>query len=139
MKKILLAIAIIGLGTTAFAQTTPAPAAAPVKKADEVLKFKEVRYNFGKIKQGVPVTHDFGFTNAGSTALIIENATASCGCTTPTWPQKPISSGAAEKVTAGFNAANAGAFEKTIFVKVKGYDLPLEIKIAGEVEAKKTN
>jgi hypothetical protein len=107
-----------------------------------VLKFKEVKYNFGKIQQGKPVTHDFGFTNAGESALIIENATASCGCTTPSWPQKPISKGASDKVTAGFNAANAGAFEKTVFVKVKGYDLPLELKISGEVvaaEAKKTN
>ena len=32
-----------------------------------------------------------------------------------------------------FNAANAGTFEKTVFVKVKGYDAPLELKIAGEV------
>jgi len=127
MKKILLAIAVFGVSTAALAQ---APA---VKKADEVVKFKEVKFNFGKIQQGKPVTHDFGFVNAGETPLIIETATASCGCTTPTWPQKPVAKGATDKVTAGFNAANAGAFEKTVFVKVKGYDAPLELKIAGEV------
>jgi Protein of unknown function (DUF1573) len=139
MKKILLAIAIIGMSTAASAQAT---ATATAKKADEALKFSEVKYDFGKIPQGKPVTHDFPFKNIGEAALIIENATASCGCTTPTWPQKPIAKGGSDKVTAGFNAANAGTFEKTVFVKVKGYDLPVELKISGEVvaaEAKKTN
>ena len=103
MKKILLAIAVFGVSTAALAQ-------APAPKADEVAKFKEVKYNFGKIQQGKPVTHDFGFVNAGDAPLIIENATASCGCTTPTWPQKPVAKGASDKVTAGFNAANAGVF-----------------------------
>jgi hypothetical protein len=139
MKKILLAIAVFGISSAAFAQ---APAPATAKKADEAVKFAELKYNFGKIQQGKPVTHDFPFTNIGEGALIIETATASCGCTTPTWPQKPIAKGGSDKVTAGFNAANAGTFEKTVFVKVKGYDLPVELKISGEVvaaEAKKTN
>ena len=42
-----------------------------------VLKsFKETKYNFGKIKQGQPVTHDFVFTNISGTVVIIENAQA---------------------------------------------------------------
>jgi hypothetical protein len=38
-----------------------------------------------------------------------------------------------DKVKAGFNAAAPGPFEKTVFVKVKGVDAPLELKISGEV------
>jgi hypothetical protein len=41
--------------------------------------------------------------------------------------------GKSDKVKAGFNAAAPGVFEKGIFVKVKGYDYPVEIKITGEV------
>lgn len=126
MKKLFLALFIFGISSAVFAQSD-------VKKADEVVKFKEMKHDFGKIKQGVPVTFDFVFTNVGETPVIIENASASCGCTTPTWPQQPIMKGKSDKIKAGFNAASPGVFEKGIFVKVKGYDYPIEIKITGEV------
>jgi hypothetical protein len=128
MKQILMFIAMLGIGFAAGAQTS-------AKKAEELIKFKEIKYNFGKIKQGAPVTHDFEFTNIGGTPLTIENATASCGCTTPTWPQQPIMAGKNDKIKAGYNAAAPGVFEKSIYVKVKGVDYPVEIKIAGEVVA----
>ena len=128
MKKILLSFLVVALVVPAFAQN-----AAPVKKIEDYIKFKETKYNFGKIKQGVPVTHDFPFTNVGSDVLIIENATASCGCTTPQWPKAPISKGKSDKIVAGFNAAAAGPFSKEIYVKVKGVDYPMPIYITGEV------
>jgi len=117
---------VFGIGITAFSQNA-------IKKAEDVVKFKEIRYNFGKIKQGVPVTHDFEFTNIGAEPVIIETASASCGCTTPTWPQQPVMKTKADKIKAGFNAAAPGPFEKTVFVKIKGVDVPFELKIAGEV------
>jgi Protein of unknown function (DUF1573) len=126
MKKLFLALFILGSSSAIFAQSD-------VKKADEVVKFKEMKHDFGKIKQGVPVTFDFVFTNVGETPVIIENASASCGCTTPTWPPQPIMKGKSDVIKAGFNAASPGVFEKGIFVKVKGYDYPIEIKITGEV------
>jgi hypothetical protein len=126
MKKLLLAITVLGFSSVLFAQNA-------VKKAEDVIKFKEMKYNFGKIKQGVPVTHDFEFTNVSESPAVIENATASCGCTTPQWPQQPVMKGKTDKIKAGFNAAAPGVFEKGIFVKVKGIDYPVEIKISGEV------
>ena len=79
MKKILLSLLVLTIATVGFSQT-----------AEKVIKFTETKHNFGKIKQGVPVTYDFNFTNLSTQPLVIENATASCGCTTPTWPQKPV-------------------------------------------------
>ncbi len=102
-------------------------------KAEDVIKFSELRHNFGKIKQGVPVTHDFQFSNIGKAPLIIETASASCGCTTPTWPKQPVMNSKTDILKAGFNAAAPGPFEKTIFVKIKGIDAPYELKISGEV------
>lgn len=128
MKKLMLSLVVSVIALTGFAQTG-------AKKAEDVVKFKEVRHNFGKIKQGVPVTHDFEFLNVGNEPVIIETATASCGCTTPTWPQQPVMKTKADKIKAGFNAAAPGAFEKTVFVKIKGIDVPYELKIAGEVLA----
>ena len=134
MKKIaLLSVFSLLLSVFAFAQTAPATPATPTKKADELVKFAETRHDFGKIKQGVPVTYDFAFKNVGSAPVVIESATASCGCTTPVKPEKPVAKGKSDVVKAGFNAAAAGPFEKTIFVKVAGADQPLELKIAGQV------
>jgi Protein of unknown function (DUF1573) len=127
MKKIMLAITAVFVSATLFAQN------ATQKKAEDVVKFKELTYNFGKIKQGVPVTHDFGFSNTTDKPVIIESATPSCGCTTPVFPQAPIASGKADKITAGFNAAAIGPFNKTITVKIAGINAPLEIRITGEV------
>jgi Protein of unknown function (DUF1573) len=124
MKKIAFTFFAVVLSATIFAQT---------KKADELAKFPEAKFSFGKIKQGVPVNHVFEFTNVSDQPIVIESATASCGCTTPTWPQQPTAKGKSNKVTAGFNAAAPGPFEKTIYVKIAGADQPLELRISGEV------
>jgi hypothetical protein len=128
MKRILLTFIVAILVAPAFAQTT-----AQSKKAEEFIKFKETKFNFGKIKQGTPVTHDFEFTNITGAPVIIETATASCGCTTPVWPKTPVAKGSTDKITAGFNAAAAGPFSKEIYVRVKGADVPFAITITGEV------
>jgi len=127
MKKLFLFASAIVLSTTMFAQQ------AAQKKAEDAVKFKELAYDFGKIKQGVPVTHDFAFTNVSEAPVIIESATPSCGCTTPVKPEGAIPKGKDNKITAGFNAAAAGPFNKSITVKVAGIDMPLQLKITGEV------
>ena len=121
-----MALAAILVSTTIFAQAT-------VVKQEDPIKFKEMSYNFGKIKQGTPVTHEFVFQNVSSKPVIIESATASCGCTTPVKPEPPIAQGKSDKIVAGFNAAAAGAFTKSIYVKVAGSGTPIELKITGEV------
>ena len=126
MKKVIFTLFVLATGFTGFAQNG-------AKKSEDLVKFTEVRHNFGKIKQGVPVTHNFQFANIGNEPVIIETASASCGCTTPTWPQQPVMKAKTDKITAGFNAAAPGPFEKTVFVKIKGVDVPLELKISGEV------
>ena len=56
--------------------------------------FKEISYNFGTIQESKgPVTHKFEFTNTGNKPLIITYAAASCGCTKPEYPTKPIKPG----------------------------------------------
>lgn len=136
MKRILIAFCALALATSGMSQNKPAAqptSSSQSKKADELVKFTELKHDFGKIKQGVPVTYDFAFQNVGNQPAVIETATASCGCTTPTWPKTPVTKSKTDKVSAGFNAASPGPFEKTITVKVAGYDMPLELRITGEV------
>jgi hypothetical protein len=124
MKKLFLAASVLLLSAGVFAQA---------KKAEDVVKFKELAYDFGKIKQGAPVSHEFPFTNISTSPVIIESAVPSCGCTTPVKPEGAIAKGKDDKITAGFNAANVGPFNKTITIKVAGVDLPVQLRITGEV------
>jgi hypothetical protein len=130
MKSFVLALAAMVVSMGIYAQTTPA---AQVKKADSYIKFKDVVHDFGKIKQSTPVTYEFVFSNVTDKPVVIESATASCGCTTPEKPLTPVAKGKEDKIKAGFNAAAPGPFNKTIYVKVAGVDQPLELKITGEV------
>jgi len=137
MKRLALVFAALTFSAAMMAQapssTGNAQTAATVKKATDYIKFKTMVYDFGKIKQGVPVTCEFGFTNISDKPLVIESATASCGCTTPIKPEAPIGAGKSDKITAGYNAGNLGTFTKSIYVKLAGIDAPVEIKITGNV------
>jgi hypothetical protein len=99
------------------------------------VKFKVTTFSFGKIKQGVPVTTEFSFTNTGSKPLIIENAEAGCGCTTPDYPKEPIMKGKSGKIKVTYNAASTGQFTKNVNVKFAGAQLPVTLLIQGEVVA----
>ena len=127
MKRLVLAFAALIITAGAFAQV------AVEKKTENYVKFKELKHDFGKIKQGVPVEFEFAFVNASEKPVVIETAMASCGCTTPTWPQVPVGKGKEDKIKAGFNAQATGPFNKSITVKIAGYDQPVILNITGEV------
>ncbi|HEY0058176.1 MAG TPA: DUF1573 domain-containing protein [Flavisolibacter sp.] len=123
MKKLLLFASLFG----ALAVN------AQDKKAEEVVKVNSETHDFGKIKQGVPVTTDFVLNNISGQPLIIENVTAGCGCTTPEWSKEPVLAGGSTKVKVGFNAAALGTINKEVYIKIAGVSLPKVIKITGEV------
>lgn len=99
--------------------------------------FPVSKFSFGKIKQNVPATHTFIFKNDTKKPIIIETATAECGCTTPTYPKEPIMPGKENKIIVTYNAANAGSFTKKVHVKFAGVDTPVDLTIEGEVVAAK--
>lgn len=123
MKKILFLAASFVAGFTAMAQ----------QKADEVIKLNTEKYDFGKIKQGVPVTTFFTITNISNKPVIIENAYAGCGCTTPEYSKEPIAPNGTTKLKVGYNAAAMNHFDKTVSIKVAGFTEPKVIMITGEV------
>jgi hypothetical protein len=97
------------------------------------LKFKEETREFGKIPQGKPVTHEFVFTNTGSAPVVISNATATCGCTTPEWSKEPIMPGKTGIVKATFNAAVQGQFNKPVTVYTNAETPTVTVYLKGEV------
>jgi hypothetical protein len=123
MKKILLMAAAFIMTLTAMAQ----------QKADEVMTINTEKFDFGKIKQGVPVTTYFEIKNTSSKPLVIENAWGSCGCTTPQVPKEPIMPNTSTKIKVEYNAAALGSFNKDVYIKLAGIEEPKNVKISGEV------
>lgn len=123
MKKFFLMAAAFMVTASAMAQ----------QKADDVIKVNSEKHDFGKIKQGVPVTTFFEVKNTSDKPVVIENAWGSCGCTTPEVPKEPIMPQATTKVKVQYNAAALGAFNKDVYIKLAGINEPKNVKISGEV------
>lgn len=124
MKKFLLAITLLFGAFVINAQDL---------KPDAVIKVNRERHDFGKIKQGVPVTTYFEITNISDKPVILESVTASCGCTTPEYSKEPLMAGATTKIKVGYNAAAPAHFEKDVFIKIAGVSDMKIVKISGDV------
>jgi hypothetical protein len=134
MKRILTVLALIAISVATQAQGNQAVNKAsmetPVHK--ESLFLKETSYDFGKIPQNRPVTHEFEVVNTSSDSLKLENVQASCGCTTPIWKKDPVAPGASTTITVGYNAAAEGNFEKTVSIYYNGGQMKI-LNIKGNV------
>lgn len=130
--------------STKVAEIKPATPVAVDEKAEQAapvatkppIEFTEAKHSFGKIPQGTPVTYYFSFKNSSSTPVVIESATAQCGCTTPEYPKGAVTKNSSEKIKVTFNAASMGNFTKQVTVKVAKYSEPIYLTIDGEVVAK---
>ncbi|MDE3248603.1 MAG: DUF1573 domain-containing protein [Bacteroidota bacterium] len=116
MKNLLTLLATAVIVNLAIAQGTPAAA----KVNPDLLVLKETSFDFSKIQQGRPVTHDFLIANSSTDTLKIEDVRASCGCTTPVWKREPVAPNSNTKITVGYNAYNEGPFEKTVTITYNG-------------------
>lgn len=120
MKKIFLLAALFAC-TASFTQSP------------SDINFKAVTHSFGKIKQNVPVSFVFAFTNHSSKPAVIEFANAECGCTTPEYSKNPILKGQSSTIKVTYNAAAPGSFKKNVNVKFVNMQLPITLTIDGEV------
>jgi hypothetical protein len=120
MKRFLL-LSSLFLAIASFGQSVPD------------ISFTTATHNFGKIKQNVPVTFLFTFTNNASKPAVIEFANAECGCTTPEYSKDPILKGKTSNIKVTYNAATAGSFKKNVNIKFASATLPITLTIEGEV------
>ena len=140
MKKISLTLFSLAIALSAFSQelALKTPAANVLTPGGASFKWSATEFDFGKIKVGVPATHEFTFTNSGDSPLIISTVQASCGCTVTAYSKEPIEPGASGFVTATYNAAKVGQFNKTVTVNSNTEQGLVQLTIKGEVVAKET-
>ena len=143
MKKLFLILLAAGAlsacnNTDKSSESTATDTATTAKADPAIIKFNEESYDFGKIKEGEKVMHVFKFYNGSMQPLIITNAVASCGCTTPTWPKTPVLPGKEGEISVTFNSAGKqGLQDKQITVTANTDPAQSVVHLIGEVLAKK--
>lgn len=123
MKKLLVLAAAFVFTLSVSAQTKP----------EDMIKVNTDNHDFGKVKQGIPVTYYFEIKNISDKPVVVENTWASCGCTTPEKIVEPILPGATAKLKVDYNSAAVGPINKDVFIKLAGVDQAKSVKITGEV------
>jgi hypothetical protein len=134
MKKSILILGIAVCSVSVFTNLSAGPI-NPVVNAWSNAAFSWVQtvFDFGSIRQNVPVTHTFNFTNNGNEPLIISTVQASCGCTVTDYSKDPILPGGSGYVKATYNAAKTGVFNKTVTVNANTDGEAVTLTIKGTV------
>lgn len=126
-KTVLIALALISLAACKEMDKKGAPVEKMSK--EEIEKAATDTTNFttltwidsttqplGKLKQGKEIEITWRFKNTGDKNLIIENVTASCGCTIPEKPEQPFAPGQEGVIKAKFNGSGSGSITKQVHV-----------------------
>lgn len=120
---------IEALDTTSEATSTGAAAG--------VIEYAETVYDFGTVKEGDIVEHVFTFKNTGKEPVILNQVSASCGCTTPDYTKTPILPGATGEIKVSFNSAGqAGVQQKIVTVSSNSENGVTTVQLKGTVEKK---
>ncbi len=99
------------------------------------ISLSEKRFDFGKIKQGEIVKHDFRITNTGDDLLIINYIRASCGCTAAKPAKTDLKPNESTMLHVEFNSAHKiGKQIKRVYILTNDKKNPqTTILITGEV------
>ncbi len=111
-----------------------------IRKANEDkltdIEFETKSFDFGTVKVQSENAHYFVFKNTGKKPLVIESVQASCGCTTPMKPEKPIMPNQKDSIKVQFvpYQGMSGAVEKTVTIKANTFIPVNQVFIRANVE-----
>jgi hypothetical protein len=105
------AIAVIVLAAAFLYADTVAGAGQPR------IKFKEMLWDFGQVKQGELLSHEFVFSNEGDATLVIQKVSTTCGCTAALLSADKIPPGKEGKIEVKFDTRGyGGQVSKLLYV-----------------------
>ncbi|MCF8283578.1 MAG: DUF1573 domain-containing protein [Sphingobacteriales bacterium] len=141
MKKVLVIISVLTFVACGNKDSKQVSMEVPLTADGKVdttklpkFEFTQDAYDFGSIKQGEKISYAFIFKNTGSTPLIISSASASCGCTVPSYPEDPIQPGAESKIDVVFDSnGKMGMQTKTITLVANTIPNTKVLYLRGEV------
>lgn len=97
------------------------------------MTFEKKVHDFGDINKGTPVTYEFVFTNTGRQPIFLSKPRSSCGCTVPTYSEKPVMPGQKSSIVIKFDAAKEGSFSKQVTILSNAENSPVILIIKGTV------
>jgi hypothetical protein len=136
MKIIKISMLVLALSLMSFSAIAPVKSLVSETKITETastIVWKAETIDVGEIPQGTPKAIVYEFKNTGKTAVVITQVQGSCGCTATDYTKEPILPGKSAKVTATYNAANKGAFTKTVTVTTSAETAPKILTLKGTV------
>lgn len=109
--------------------------------------FSEEKYDFGTIRQGEIVSHEFVLKNEGSEVLTIDRVKATCGCTAVAPEKKELKPGESTKIGVKFDSnGRKGVQHKYVYVFTNDPERPqtrlafaTKILLEGEIESEVVN
>ena len=132
MKKTILMTLLLACGLTMMAQKAEQkPALKPAQ-----IQFEKTVHNFGTFSEKNPVQSVvFTFTNVGEQPLIVNQATAACGCTVPEFTNTPVQPGEQGQIKVTYNGEGLfpGHFKKSVTVRTNGVVEMTRIYIEGDM------
>ena len=122
---VIIPIAVILFASGALAQA---------KKPRAV--FQATSHDFGKVKQGDVLTHEFAFTNEGESALVVDKVETTCGCTAALVSAKKIAPGKEGKIKTTFDTRGySGRLTRYVYlVSNDGENSRRELSLVADIE-----
>ena len=116
MKNLKLSVLALSIGLMSFSVVPVLKSGVLIAITNAPISWETETLDLGNIPQSTPKTMDFVFKNDSKTVVKITKVQGSCGCTATDYTKTDIEPGKTGKITATFNAANKGAFTKTVSV-----------------------
>ncbi|WP_162031952.1 DUF1573 domain-containing protein [Chryseobacterium potabilaquae] len=127
-------------GIDSAAQISSSPAEevkmpAQSTQPSTTIALSESNFDFGKIKKGDKVEHEYEITNTGKNPLVISEVKPGCGCTAPDFTKEPIMPGKKGKITLHFDSTNfEGNVQKYADVFANVDDAPIQLTFTANIQ-----
>jgi hypothetical protein len=111
-------------------------AGAPAQGQKPRAVFKATSHDFGKVKQGDVVSHEFVFKNDGGAMLVVERVETTCGCTAALVSEKRVGPGQEGKIKTTFDTRGySGRLSRYIYlISNDGENPRRELSLVADIE-----
>jgi hypothetical protein len=98
-------------------------------------EYSEVKYDFGKAREGDTIKHVFKLKNTGKEPLFIFKAVGSCECIWPVFSSDPLPPGKEQEITVVFaTLGRKGKQVRSIYIDTNTDPAEMVLTVSGEVE-----
>jgi hypothetical protein len=111
-------------------------AASPAQTKKPLAVFKATSHDFGKVKQGDVVNHEFTFKNEGEATLVVDKIETTCGCTAALVSEKRIAPGKDGKIKTTFDTRGySGRLTRYLYIVSNDGENPRrELSLIADIE-----